>query len=64
VDSRFEFSEDQPWMRPAFAAKSLRVRLTNDENVVTFRYSKDDGRSWTLHPLRLREFRCRALDTA
>lgn len=51
-------------MRPAFAAKSLRVRLTNDENVVTFRYSKDDGRSWTLHPLRLREFRCRALDTA
>ena len=49
----FEFSEEQTWMRPAFAAKSLRVRVTNDENVVTFRYSKDDGRSWILHPLRM-----------
>jgi len=49
----FEFAEEQPWMRPAFAAKSLRVRVTNDENVVTFRYSGDGGRSWILHPLRM-----------
>ena len=40
-------------MRPAFATKSLRVHLTNEENVVTFRYSKDDGRTWILHPLRM-----------
>lgn len=49
----FEFSDDQPWMRPAFIAKSLRVRVTNDENVVSFHYSPDDGRSWVLHPLRM-----------
>lgn len=40
-------------MRPPFAAKSIRVRLTNDENVVTFHYSKDAGRTWSEHPLRM-----------
>jgi xylan 1,4-beta-xylosidase len=49
----FEYSEEQPWMRPPFAAKSIRVRLTNDENVVTFHYSKDAGRTWSEHPLRM-----------
>jgi xylan 1,4-beta-xylosidase len=49
----FEFSEDLPWMRPPLAVRSVRVRLTNDENVVTYHYSADEGRTWTLHGLRM-----------
>jgi xylan 1,4-beta-xylosidase len=49
----FDFSEEQTWMRPAFAATSLRARVTNVANVVTFHYSKDGGSTWTLHPLRM-----------
>ena len=49
----FEFSEDLPWMRPPLAARSVRVRLTNDENVVTYHYSTDEGRTWILHGLRM-----------
>jgi xylan 1,4-beta-xylosidase len=49
----FEFSEEQTWMRPPFAARSIRARVTNNDNVVTFHYSKDGGRSWTEHPLRM-----------
>jgi xylan 1,4-beta-xylosidase len=49
----FEFSEELSWMRPPFVAKSLRVRVTNDENVVTFDYSKDGARNWVQHPLRM-----------
>jgi len=49
----FEYAEEQPWMRRARATSSVRVRLSNDENVVTFRYSHDGGRTWTLHGLRM-----------
>jgi xylan 1,4-beta-xylosidase len=49
----FEFSEDLPWMRPLLPARSVRVRLTNDENVVTYDYSTDGGRTWMLHGLRM-----------
>jgi xylan 1,4-beta-xylosidase len=49
----FEFSEEQPWMRPPFEAKSIRARVTNDDNIVTFQYSKDGAVSWTQHPLRM-----------
>jgi xylan 1,4-beta-xylosidase len=31
----------------------VRVRLTNDGNVITCEYSYDDGRSWKLHPTRM-----------
>jgi xylan 1,4-beta-xylosidase len=49
----FEFSEDLPWMRPPLAARSVRVRLTNDDNVITYHYSTDEGRTWILHGLRM-----------
>ena len=49
----FEFSEDLPWMRPPLAARSVRVRLTNDDNVITYHYSTDGGRTWVLHGLRM-----------
>ena len=49
----FEFSDDLPWMRPPLLGQSVRVRLTNVENVVTYHYSTDEGRTWTLHGLRM-----------
>jgi xylan 1,4-beta-xylosidase len=49
----FAQSEEQPWMRGPYPANKVRVKVTNDENVVSFHYSEDDGRSWTLHGLRM-----------
>lgn len=49
----FEYAEEQSWMRAKRATTSVRVRLTNDEHVVTFRYSHDNGRTWVLHGLRM-----------
>lgn len=49
----FAQAEEQPWMRSVYPAKSVRVKVTNDQQIVTFRYSTDEGRSWTLHGLRM-----------
>jgi xylan 1,4-beta-xylosidase len=49
----FEFSEEIPWMRSDHAARSLRMRVTNDQNVVTWHYSYDDGKSWRRLGLRM-----------
>ena len=34
-------------------AESLRFRLTNNQQVITYEYSQDDGRTWALHPTRM-----------
>lgn len=49
----WEYAEEQPWMRVARTTSRVRVRLTNIENVVTFHYSYDDGKTWLLHGLRM-----------
>jgi len=49
----FEYAEEQSWMRAKRATSSVRVRMTNDDHVVTFRYSHDDGKTWVLHGLRM-----------
>ena len=55
----FEYAEEQPWMRAARqdaasgAGQSVRVRLSNEDNVITFRYSFDGGKTWILHGLRM-----------
>jgi xylan 1,4-beta-xylosidase len=49
----FAQSEEQPWMRGPYPANKVRVKVTNDANVVTFHYSQDGGRMWTLHGLRM-----------
>ncbi len=37
-------------MRENMATRKVHIRLTNRENVVTFHYSRDDGRTWVQHP--------------
>lgn len=49
----FEYAEEQSWMRAKRATSSVRVRMTNDDHIVTFRYSHDDGKTWVLHGLRM-----------
>ncbi|MFC3550525.1 family 43 glycosylhydrolase [Lysobacter cavernae] len=54
----YQFAEEQPWLRQAMRTRRVRIRLTNDRNVVTFHYARDDGthdngRHWVLHGHRM-----------
>ena len=46
-------SEDLDWMRPPLVQRSVRLKVTNDKDIVTFRYSPDGGKSWKLVDLRM-----------
>jgi xylan 1,4-beta-xylosidase len=49
----FEYAGELAWMRAPVSTRSVRLRLTNDNNVVTYHYSHDGGRTWALHGLRM-----------
>ena len=49
----FEYAEELTWARSRMKTSSVRIRLTNDNNVVTYRYSHDEGRTWQLHSVRM-----------
>jgi xylan 1,4-beta-xylosidase len=49
----FEYADELPWMRSPMPTSSVRIRLTNDRNVITFHHSHDDGRTWVQHGLRM-----------
>lgn len=49
----FQYAEEQSWARMPIKTESLRIRLTNDQQVITYEYSQDDGRTWKLHPTRM-----------
>ncbi|WP_329741362.1 family 43 glycosylhydrolase [Dyella sp. A6] len=49
----FEYAQELPWARIKRDNRRVRVRMTNDHNVVTFEYSHDDGHSWQLHTIRM-----------
>jgi xylan 1,4-beta-xylosidase len=46
-------SEDLDWMRPPLAQRRVRLKVTNDNDIVTLRYSPDEGQSWKLIDLRM-----------
>jgi xylan 1,4-beta-xylosidase len=49
----WQYAEDQSWNRQKVKTQSVRVRLTNDENVVTYYYSHDGGKTWVRHGTRM-----------
>ncbi len=49
----FQYAEEHPWARQANRSRSVRIRLSNDDNVITYRYSLDEGKTWTLHGTRM-----------
>ncbi|MFG6459481.1 family 43 glycosylhydrolase [Roseateles sp. BYS96W] len=46
----YGYGQEHTWMRENLATRKVHIRLTNRENVVTFRFSRDDGRTWVQHP--------------
>ncbi|MGM8225491.1 family 43 glycosylhydrolase [Cellvibrio sp. ARAG 10.3] len=49
----FQYAEEQAWARIPLKTRSLRMRITNDHQVITYEYSQDAGRTWTRHPTRM-----------
>jgi xylan 1,4-beta-xylosidase len=49
----YHAAEELGWARNPLKARSLRLRLTNHENVTTWYYSTDEGQSWTRHDTRM-----------
>ncbi|MCJ2187200.1 family 43 glycosylhydrolase [Novosphingobium beihaiensis] len=49
----FEYSEELKWAGIPHQARSIRLRITNVENVITYHYSYDDGRTWQRHGTRM-----------
>lgn len=49
----FEYAQELDWARINKKSRHVRVRVTNDHNVVTYEYSHDDGRTWQLHTIRM-----------
>lgn len=45
----YNYGQEHTWMRQPVAARTLHLKLTNHENVVTFHYGTD-GQQWTQHP--------------
>lgn len=49
----YQYSEELEWARHPRKTQRVRVRLTNDANVITYEYSQDDGQTWVLHGTRM-----------
>jgi len=49
----FEYADELRWMRQPMPTRRVRVRVSNDRQVVTWHYSHDDGRTWVQHGLRM-----------
>ncbi|WHO92671.1 family 43 glycosylhydrolase [Xanthomonas campestris] len=49
----YEYSEELVWARAPNTQRHIRLRLTNDQQVVTYHYSFDEGRNWLRHPTRM-----------
>jgi xylan 1,4-beta-xylosidase len=49
----FEYSDELAWARRPHQARTVRLRLRNEEHVVTYHYSYDEGRTWQRHDTRM-----------
>lgn len=49
----WQYAQELEWARQLRETRRVRVRVTNDAHVVTWAYSHDDGRSWTVHGTRM-----------
>lgn len=45
----YGYGQEHTWMRQPMATRRVHIRLVNRENVVTWHYSHDGGKSWTQH---------------
>jgi len=49
----FEYSDELVWARKPHKTRTMRLRLRNEDQVVTYHYSYDEGRTWTRHDTRM-----------
>lgn len=49
----FEYSDELAWARRPHDTRTLRLRVRNDEHVVTQSFSFDEGQTWTRHDTRM-----------
>lgn len=46
----YGYGREHGWMRQNMATRRVHIRLVNRENVVTWHYSHDGGKTWIQHP--------------
>lgn len=49
----WQYAEEQSWSRVKVATSSVRVKVTNIDNVITYHYSHDAGKTWVRHDTRM-----------
>ncbi len=49
----FQYADEQAWARISVKSQTIRFRITNDEQVITYHYSVDNGKNWIRHPTRM-----------
>jgi xylan 1,4-beta-xylosidase len=49
----YQYAEEQSWARQKFEGRQLRLRVDNNQQVVTWYYSLDDGKAWTRFDTRM-----------
>jgi xylan 1,4-beta-xylosidase len=49
----YQYAESHEWASVPLQGRTVRGRITNDHNVITYHYSVDDGATWRLHPMRM-----------
>ena len=49
----FQYADEQSWARIPLSAQSIRMRITNNNQVITYHYSTDNGKNWQRHPTRM-----------
>lgn len=49
----YQYAEELVWARIPISTRKVRVQMTNDRHVLTFKYSHDGGKNWRLHPTRM-----------
>jgi xylan 1,4-beta-xylosidase len=51
------YGQEQTWMRKDMATQTVRLRVTNDANIVTFYYLRN-GEAWVKHPWQMEVSGC------
>ncbi|MEO7496883.1 MAG: family 43 glycosylhydrolase [Massilia sp.] len=49
----FQSAEEHSWARQANTSRKLRLKISNNDHVITYHYSDDEGRTWKLHGMRM-----------
>jgi xylan 1,4-beta-xylosidase len=49
----YQYAATEEWANVPLRGRTVRGRITNDHNVITYHYSVDDGATWRLHPTRM-----------